>query len=180
MRNRLAAALLGGAALALAMPVAAQAMSDEETIANAVSAAPKAVGEKAAVVNWEMKTLREGTNGFTCLPDDPATPTDDPMCTDENGMAWMHAIMSKQNPPEGKVAFAYMLKGGSAASNIDPFATQPPAGSAWLEDGPHVMIMNSPDMMALYPTGEKPDPTLPYVMFPNTPYAHLMIPVPGD
>jgi hypothetical protein len=126
-----------------------------------------------------MKTLREGTNGFTCIPDDPATPTDDPMCTDENGMAWMHAIMAKQNPPEGKVAFAYMLKGGSAASNIDPFATAPAAGTEWIEDGPHVMIMNSPDMMALYPTGENPDPTQPYVMFPNTPYAHLMIPVPG-
>ena len=37
-------------------------------------------------------------------------------------MAWMHAIMSKSAPPEGKVAFAYMLKGGDAASNADPYA----------------------------------------------------------
>ncbi|MGO4843792.1 hypothetical protein AB4144_67090, partial [Rhizobiaceae sp. 2RAB30] len=79
-------------------------------IENAVSAAPEAVGKNAAVVNWDMKTLREGTNGFTCIPDDPTTPSDDPMCTDENGMAWMHALMSKSTPPEGKIAFAYMLK----------------------------------------------------------------------
>jgi hypothetical protein len=97
------------------------------------------------------------------------------MCTDENGMAWMHAIMSKGSPPEGKVAFAYMLKGGTAASNTDPFATKPPEGADWIHDGPHVMVMNAPSTMALYP--DKPDPTQPYVMFPGTPYAHLMIPV---
>jgi hypothetical protein len=32
-------------------------------------------------------------------------------------------------------------------------------------------------MMAMYPGGEKPDPTKAYVMFKDTPYAHLMIPV---
>jgi hypothetical protein len=68
-----------------------------------------------------------------------------------------------------------MLKGGSAASNTDPFATEPPAGAKWIEDGPHVMVMNAPDMMALYP--HEADPTQAYVMFPDTPYAHLMIPV---
>jgi hypothetical protein len=70
-----------------------------------------------------------------------------------------------------------MLMGGTAASNTDPFATQPPAGHKWMEDGPHVMIFNAPEMMAGYPTGEMPDTSQPYVMFPNTPYAHLMIPV---
>ena len=177
MRTCSSRLILAAIAVVWVTAAPAQEMTDEQLIENAVSAAPESVGNNAAVVNWEMKTLREGTNGFTCIPDDPATPTDDPMCTDENGMAWMHAIMSKEDPPAGKVAFAYMLKGGSAASNIDPFATEPAAGSDWIKDGPHVMIMNSPEMMALYPTGENPDPTQPYVMFPDTP-AHLMIPVP--
>ncbi|WP_442581234.1 hypothetical protein ACSBOB_04325 [Mesorhizobium sp. ASY16-5R] len=166
---------IAATAIAWASAAPAADMSDEQLIENAISAAPATVGKNAAVVNWEMKSLRKGTNGFTCIPDDPATPTDDPMCTDENGMAWMHAIMSKSEPPKGKVAFAYMLKGGSGASNTDPFATEPPAGAKWIEDGPHVMVMNSPDIMALYP--HKWDPTQPYVMFPDTPYAHLMIPV---
>ncbi|RWA63446.1 MAG: hypothetical protein EOQ30_31675 [Mesorhizobium sp.] len=149
--------------------------SEKQLIANAISAAPKSVGKNAAVMNWDMKMLKKGTNGFTCFPNDPGTPSDDPMCVDENGMAWMQAYMTKKAPPEGKVAFAYMLKGGSAASNTDPFATKPPKGTSWLHDGPHVMIMNSPALMAMYP--HEPDPTGPYVMFPDTPYAHLMIPV---
>jgi hypothetical protein len=161
---------------AVAAPAAAE-MSDEDLIKNATAAAPETVGKNAAVMNWEMKTIREGTNGFTCMPNDPATPTDDPMCLDENGMAWLHAIMTKGEPPAGKVGFAYMLQGGTAASNTDPFATEPPAGAEWLEDGPHVMVTNAPDLMALYPGGEKPDPTQPYVMFAGTPYAHLMVPV---
>ena len=165
------------AAIAVAWTSAAPAaeMSDEQLITNAISAAPEAVGKNAAVVNWDMKTIREGTNGFTCIPNDPGTPTDDPMCLDENGMAWMHAIMSKSEPPKGKIGFVYMLKGGTAASNTDPFATKPPAGAEWIEDGPHVMVTNSPDMMAVYP--HEWNPTQPYVMFPDTPYAHLMIPV---
>ena len=154
---------------------AALAASDEEIIKNAEAAAPATVAKNATVMTWDMKTLREGTNGFTCIPDDPGTPTDDPMCTDENGMAWMHAIMSKSAPPEGKVAFAYMLKGGDAASNADPYAPRPPADGKWVHDGPHVMVMNAPTIMALYP--HEPDQTQPYVMFPDTPYAHLMIPV---
>ncbi|MDX8517347.1 hypothetical protein [Mesorhizobium dulcispinae] len=165
------------AALAATWASAAPAAdkSEKQLIANAISAAPKSVGKNAAVMNWDMKTLKKGTNGFTCFPNDPGTPSDDPMCVDENGMAWMQAYMKKQAPPEGKVGFAYMLKGDSAASNTDPFATKPPEGADWLHDGPHVMIMNSPALMAMYP--HEPDPTQPYVMFPDTPYAHLMIPV---
>ena len=39
------------------------------------------------------------------------------------------------------------------------------------------MIVNAPEMMQGYPMDAKPDTTKPYVMYPNTPYAHLMIPV---
>jgi len=175
MRIHSSRVFLASIAVAWVCAAVAADKTDEQLIENAISAAPEAVGKNAAVVNWEMKTLRKGTNGFTCIPDDPGTPTDDPMCTDENGMAWMHAIMSKSAPPEGKVAFAYMLKGGDAASNADPYAPRPPADGKWVHDGPHVMVMNAPTIMALYP--HEPDQTQPYVMFPDTPYAHLMIPV---
>lgn len=175
MRTYFSVPLLAAFAATCATVSLAQEMSDEDLIKNATSAAPPAVGANAAVMDWEMKTVREGTNGFTCMPNDPATPSDDPMCVDEGGMAWLHAYMSQTEPPEGQVGFSYMLMGGTAASNTDPYATEPPAGAQWLEDGPHVMIMNAPAMMALYP--HEPDPTQPYVMYPNTPYAHLMIPV---
>jgi hypothetical protein len=153
----------------------ALAASDQEIIANAISAAPAAVGKDATVMTWDMKTLKEGSNGFTCLPDDTTTPNaNDPMCLDKNGMAWLHAVMDKKDPPPG-VGFGYMLMGGGSADNSNPFATQPPDGK-WDLDGPHVMIFNA--NMAGYPEPKAhPDVTAPYVMYPGTPYAHLMMPV---
>jgi hypothetical protein len=151
-------------------------MSDEDSIKNAVSAAPEAVGKNATVLTWEMKELQKGTNGFTCFPNDPATPTNDPMCVDENGLAWVHALMGKTEPPAGKIGFGYMLQGETAASNVDPFAS-PPADGEWSEAGPHVMVFNAKEAMAGYPRpGEDPDPTQPYVMWQDTPYEHVMIP----
>jgi len=126
----------------------------------------------------EMRTLREGTNGFWCMPDSPATPGPDPMCGDANSMEWAMAWIGKKEPPEGKVGFMYMLTGGdTAASNTDPFATKPEEGNNWIETGPHVMIVNAMDMMQGYPTSPDPDTSQPYVMWAGTPYAHLMIPV---
>lgn len=73
-----------------------------------------------------------------------------------------------------------MLAGGSSASNTDPCASEPAEGTEWLADGPHVMVMNAPELLALYPTGATPDATQPYVMSAGTPYADLMVPVQWD
>jgi hypothetical protein len=169
-------------AVALSGPAVAAEMTDAELIANAVSAAPVAVGANATVVNFDaqmqMKTLREGTNGFTCIPDNLASPTNDPICVDAGGMAWLTAYNEKKELPAGTIGFGYMLQGESAPDNVDPYATAPAEGHEWMVDGPHVMIFNvGQEMLAVYPQAEHPDHTQPYVMWPNTPYAHLMIPV---
>jgi hypothetical protein len=52
-------------------------------IANALRAAPASVARHAAVVvmeaNGTMRTLRKGTNGFTCVPNTPGLPGSDAM-----------------------------------------------------------------------------------------------------
>ncbi len=168
--------------LALCLPAVQLAHADDaETIKNAESAAPAAVGSGAAVyapqADGSMKTLREGTNGFWCMPNDPNTPGDDPMCGDANSMEWAMAWMSKKDPPKSKVGLIYMLAGGSDASNTDPYATAPTEGNNWVKTGRHVMIMNAMDMMVGYPADAKPDTSKPYVMWSGTPYQHLMVPV---
>src|SRR5689334_20697098 len=101
----LAYALLLSSGTAWAQPAP---QTDAQLIASAMSAAPKALGEGAAVVamnaDGSMRTLRQGSNGFTCMPDDPGTPGPDPMCADANGMEWVHALMGKTEPPD-KVGF---------------------------------------------------------------------------
>src|SRR3990172_5390456 len=98
--------------------------TDKQLIASAMSAAPAKVAKGATIVVMEadgkMRTLRQGTNGFTCMPDNPATPGPDPMCMDKNSMEWVNAWVAHHPPPAGKVGFMYMLAGGTDASNTDP------------------------------------------------------------
>ncbi|WP_309661867.1 hypothetical protein, partial [Sphingomonas sp.] len=61
-----------------------------DPVQSALSAAPEAIAREAAVMapnpDGSMKSLREGKNGWTCVPDNPATPGPDPMCMDSNAM----------------------------------------------------------------------------------------------
>ena len=173
--------LLGACGLALACTTTASAADDAALIKSAESAAPAALSSKAAIYamddKGQMRTLREGSNGWWCMPDSPATPGPDPMCGDANAMDWAMAWIGKTNPPKGKVGFMYMLEGGTDASNTDPYATAPAETNNWIKTGPHVMVVNATQMMAGYPESPNPDTTLPYVMWAGTPYAHLMLPV---
>ena len=154
--------------------------SDASLVTSALSAAPPAVSRNAAVIAMSpgggMRSIRQGTNGFSCMPDNPATPGPDPMCMDAGAMEWMMAWIEKRAPPD-KTGFIYMLAGGTDASNTDPYAEKPAPGNHWIRTGPHVMIVGDPDMLARYPDRAVPDTTQPYVMWAGTPYAHLMIPV---
>lgn len=52
--------------------------TDAQLVASVMSAAPNVVGEDATIVAMNaagsMRTLRPGSNGFTCMPDDPGSP----------------------------------------------------------------------------------------------------------
>lgn len=157
------------------------AKSDQALIASAMAAAPKAISGEATIVTMNadgtMRTLREGKNGWHCMPDMPNTPGEDPLCADTNAWEWMHAFMTKQTPPD-KIGFMYMLKGGVDASNVEPFKEKPDDGKSWLRTGPHVMVVGPAiKTMPGYTKSATPDTSKPYVMFPDTPYEHLMIPV---
>lgn len=161
-----------------AMPTAA----DEALIESAMRAAPRNLAAHATVVAMQpdgsMRTLRKGSNGFTCMPDSPRTPGPDPMCMDANAWEWGGAWMGHTTPPSGKVGFMYMLAGGTDASNTDPYAAEPEAGNHWIKTGPHVMIVGANQgFYDQYPKEMDPDTSVPYVMWPGTPYQHLMVPV---
>lgn len=156
------------------------AADDSDPTASAQSAAPASIAADAAVIqvaaDGSVKELRKGTNGWTCMPDNPQTPGKDPMCMDANAMKWAEAWMAHKPPPANVIGLMYMLQGGSDASNIDPFGEKP-ANGKWIETGPHVMVVGADSLNKLYPTTADPDTTKPYVMFGGTPYAHMMIPI---
>jgi hypothetical protein len=154
--------------------------ASNDPIASAEAAAPASIAHDAAIITVDgkgaMTNLRKGTNGWTCMPDNPQTPGKDPMCMDGNAMKWAEAWLSHKPPPANNVGLMYMLAGGSDASNIDPWGEKPASGK-WVETGPHVMVVGAESLNRLYPATAEPDTSKPYVMFGGTPYAHLMVPI---
>jgi hypothetical protein len=165
------------------LPVAkAAAPSDQQLIASAMAAAPLAVSKAATIVamtaDGKMRTLRKGTNAFTCMPDTPETPGPDPMCWDKSSDGWMQAYLHHGTPPAGKVGLMYMLAGGTDSSNTDPYAAAPTANNHWIKTGPHIMIVGADAAFYdQYPKNADPDTSSPYVMWVGTPLQHLMAPV---
>lgn len=153
--------------------------SDAELIANAMSAAPKAISRNATIIAMDgdkVRTLRQGTNEYTCVPDDPGSPGNDPMCLDRNAMLWLNAWMEHKDAPKGKMGLVYMLQGGSDASNDDPFATSPAPGKQWVTTGPHVMVVGMAGSLDDLPKSPN-DLKRPFIMWGGTSYEHIMMPV---
>ncbi|MDP9203189.1 MAG: hypothetical protein M3P26_14835, partial [Gemmatimonadota bacterium] len=112
-----------GLALLLSTSAASAVAQGQSTkahkIANAMTAAPRSISGQAAIMDWpategaQMATLRAGTNGWTCLPDFPATKGNDPMCVDDQWMGFMGAMMTKATPPKvSHAGIGYMTAPG--------------------------------------------------------------------
>lgn len=166
----------GGAVSAEMSKAKVKKMSPAEIIRSATSAAPRDIAEHAAVIapdaNGKMTELRAGTNGWTCMADQPDSPGVDPMCADKASMEYLQAWMNKAPKPANTVpGIIYMLQGGSDISAHDPFATKT---DHFIESPPHYMVMWPFDAKT---TGfsTTPKKTGTWIMWAGTPWAHLMV-----
>ncbi len=149
--------------------------SDVELIAEAESAAPESVTKNATIKTSDGRVLRQGSNSWTCYPGSGAI---GPMCNQSQWDDLIGAVMTKAPIEVKEFSLSYMMAGEGEAlgvSNIDPFATEPTDDNQWVKEGPHLMIL-VPDQTAL--EGLSTDPNDPvYVMWKDTPYAHIMVKV---
>ena len=147
----------------------------EEKITRAMSAGPDNVSQSARIIDTDaqgkMVVLREGNNGFTCMPGNPNVVGEAPMCVDAASMQWFaDAKAHKPKPTNTVPGITYMLAGASQRSDSDPNDTT----SMPIDVGPHWMIMwpFDPKTTGL-PTIHKP--TGAYIMWAGSPYAHVHI-----
>jgi len=166
----------GGMMSAAASKAKAHKMSTAEIIRSATSAGPRSISDNATVMaaddSGKMVKIRAGTNGWTCIPDEPNTPGLDPMCIDKSGMEWVSALIAKKPKPTNTApGLIYMLQGGSDISATNPFAT---TTDHYVSSPAHFMIMWPYDAKT---TGfaTTPKKTGSWIMWAGTPYAHLMV-----
>jgi CheY-like chemotaxis protein len=94
-------------------------------------------------------------------------------------LEFVDAWVERREPNITRMGFGYMLVGDAPASNIDPFAEGPTADNEWMEHGvPHVMIV-VPNLEQLRGLPTDFNDGGPWVMYRDTPYAHIMVPLPG-
>ena len=157
----------------LATTLAMAEKSKAELIAEAESAAPKAVTQNATIKTPDGQVLRKGSNGWTCYPGQPII---GPMCNRPQWDALLAALMKKEPIKVKEFSVSYMLAGEGEAigvSNTDPFATKPTSDNDWVKEGPHLMIL-VPDQAILEGLSTNPNDPV-YVMWKGTPYAHIMV-----
>ncbi len=156
---------------------------NQAKIRTAMSAAPADIGKGATIVEMDekgqMKQLRAGTNGWTCMPSAggvAGAAGADPMCLDKTWMGWADAWMSKKDPQVKTMGIGYMLRGDKGASNTDPFATAPTADNQWIVSPPHIMVLvPDPTLLDTLPTD--PHSGGEWVMWKGTKYVHIMVPI---
>lgn len=161
----------------LGLTVSCMAVAGDKSavIASAESAAPASVTANATIKSADGAVLREGSNGYTCYPQQEII---GPMCNESAWDALIGAMLNKEEFDPDAFSVSYMLAGEGSAigvSNSDPYATDPDTSDDWVKEGPHLMII-VPDKAML--EGISRDPNDPvYVMWGDTPYAHIMVKV---
>ena len=153
------------------------------------TAAPDFIGKFATVIGSDGSVLRQGSNGWICQSANPRPVPETgwgsaheamAACHDGEGMKWMMGYMAGKAPVLERDTFMWMLHGDMGEDNTTAgvLNKEDSAPGQWIESGPHLMLMpKDPSSLAKYPTDFTTG--APYVMFANTPYAHLMIPVAG-
>jgi hypothetical protein len=92
-------------------------------------------------------------------------------------MNFLNAYVSNTEPSYTGIGFAYMLMGDTPVSNRDPYETEPTDPEDWVTHlGPHLMMV-IPESSMLDNISTDHLNGGPWIMWPDTPYAHIMIPL---
>jgi len=155
--------------------------SNQEIMEIAMLAAPENISGKATIMAADGAILKEGTNGWVCMPGSPPNENVNPMCVDPAWQNWLQEYMKAVNgeayeydSESASFGVSYMLVGDIAVDNNEPF-NQDQSKGVWVAERPHLMLLLPASMMKDLPT----DPYAggPYVMWEGNDFVHVMVPL---
>jgi hypothetical protein len=188
----LPASVVAQATQAGSAPAAAQPLPDAQQIAAAVLPLPAEFRDDAQVLGYhagsaQLVTLRDGKGPFTCLATNPATPRFHVACYHKSLEAFMARgrALRAQGVPDEKVdtvRFAEVKSGKLVMPKQatlyqlfgPPGAFDPATGTA---KGASALFVNYMPGATTASTGlsAKPAEGAPWIMYPGTPKAHIML-----
>jgi hypothetical protein len=152
-------------------------------VAQALTAGPDWMASVATVEQWplvdtaQFEILQPGGGSWTCFPDQPASPSNDPLCADDQFLRWLGAWRAHaQSPQLSGMAVAYALKGFQVASETDPLKARPDAGQAWINLPPAVFVA-MPDAAAYRGLPTTRPAAGQWVLWAGTPWAMVVVPM---
>ena len=145
-------------------------------------AAPSSISENATFMDYDGTLLTQGTNDWVCMTGSTSQRIA-PMCLDEEWRKWNARFMAGENNDieNQKFGQAYMLVGDVPVDNDDPasVAMDDHKKSAktgnFHDSGPHLMLLLPRSVLKQITSDPYAGGS--YVMFPNTEWEHLMIPI---
>jgi hypothetical protein len=154
-----------------------QAMTLEQKIESAMSAAPSRIAKNATIIDRDNSVLREGSNDWTCKTAS-LHPNSFPWCHDPVFMKWSNTVWKDKPFSTDVVGYSYMLQGGIAGDVNDPHAKGSEMRKGRHHEGPHMMlIMPRHDLLANQ-SGDPKDDDI-FVLFKGSEFEIVIIPL-GD
>ena len=153
----------------------------EQIMQIAMSAGPENVSGDATIISHDGTLLKQGSNGWVCMPGTPPNENVNPMCVDPAWQKWLQEYMKgtmglsyEYDPNQATFGMSYMLVGDVPVDNNEPFNTDQSKG-VWVAEGPHLMLLLPQELLKDLPT----DPYAggPYVMWEGTEFVHVMVPL---
>ena len=156
--------------------------SKNALIKMAKKAAPSSISENATFMDYDGTLLAKGSSDWVCMTG--STPQRiAPMCLDEEWRKWNARFMAgeKNDIENQKFGQAYMLMGDVPVDNdvptsvaMDDHKKSSETGN-FHDSGPHLMLLLPRSVLKQITSNPYSGGS--YVMFPNTEWEHLMIPV---
>jgi hypothetical protein len=159
-------------------PASRKSQSDEDKVAAALQAGPKFVTQNATVLDYptspggELRILRAGTNGWTCLPGAPGAAHDEPGCFDQVFLQFIKDSIAGRAPNLQSIGISYMYRGKWLANTSHAMGS----GDEFYV-GPHIMILGL-DQKMLQAFNQDGSTGQPYANHLDGPHSELFLVIP--